>query len=217
VPAHHGGGRQARGLQQAATGKHARRDQALSVHEFSVRTADGGVQPLREYAGRVLIVVNVASQCGFTPQYAGLEALYRAGKDRGLTVLGFPCNQFGEQEPGMDPEIQEFCTTKYEVSFPVLAKIDVNGPQADPLYAFLRAEAPGEFGPSQGPLYEHLARSRPEIIGTDEVKWNFTKFLVGRDGSVLRRYESTVAPEELGQDLEPLLSGPMWPPSGSRT
>jgi glutathione peroxidase len=124
-----------------------------------------------------------------------------------LQILGFPCNQFGEQEPGSDADIQEFCSTSYDVSFPVFGKIDVNGTDADPLYAYLRAEAPGDFGPENGRMYEHVRNTRPEAIGTDEIKWNFTKFLVDRDGSVVGRYESTVTPEELGPELEKRLAG----------
>lgn len=169
----------------------------MSVYDFSVSTADGSTQDLRDYAGQVLLIVNVASECGFTPQYEGLEALYRERKDRGLQILGFPCNQFGAQEPGTNGEIQEFCSTSYDVTFPVLGKIDVNGAGADPLYAYLRAEAPGNFGAEDGRVYEHVRNTRPEAIGTDEIKWNFTKFLVDRDGSVVGRYESPVTPEEL--------------------
>jgi glutathione peroxidase len=176
------------------------------VHDFTVTTADGADHPLAEHAGRVLLIVNVASACGLTPQYAGLEKLHRDGHPRGLDVLGFPCNQFGGQEPGSDAEIQTFCSTTYDVTFPVLAKIDVNGPDADPLYDHLRTRAPGAgIGPQDGPLYEHLARSRPEALTSDEVRWNFTKFLVGRDGDVIRRYEPTVLPEDIAPDLEPLL------------
>jgi len=177
----------------------------MSVYDFSVKAADGGTQSLSEYAGRVLLIVNVASKCGFTPQYEGLEALHRGAKDRGLRILGFPCNQFGDQEPGTDADIQLFCSTTYNVSFPVLGKIDVNGPDADPLYAYLRAEAPGDFGPANGRLYDHLKKTHPESIGTDDVKWNFTKFLVGQDGAVIRRYESTTTPAEIGADLDALL------------
>ena len=122
-----------------------------------------------------------------------------------MEVLGFPCNQFGAQEPGTDAEIQEFCSLNYGVTFPVYGKIDVNGPDADPLYVYLRKEAPGDFGPEQGPMYDHIKAMRPEAIGSDEVKWNFTKFLVGRDGSVIRRYESTATPEQIGTDLAELL------------
>jgi glutathione peroxidase len=179
----------------------------MTAYDFEVRTADGKDQSLGDYAGKVTLIVNVASKCGFTPQYEGLEKLYRDGKDRGLQLLGFPCDQFGNQEPGSDEEIQRFCSTEYGVSFPVLAKVEVNGPDAAPLYRYLREQAPGEFGPADGFLYEHVSKTRPEAIGTDEVKWNFTKFLVGRDGSVLRRYEPTATPEQIGDDLRPLLAG----------
>jgi glutathione peroxidase len=178
----------------------------MSVYDFQVKTAGGGSQELREYAGQPLLIVNVASKCGLTPQYAGLEALYRDTKDRGLQVLGFPSNQFGGQEPGTDAEIQEFCSSNYAVTFPVFGKIDVNGDQADPLYTYLRAAAPGDFGPGYGGLYEHVKNTRPEAIGTDEIKWNFTKFLIDRDGTVLRRYEPSVTPEEIRADVDELLN-----------
>ncbi|WP_028933105.1 glutathione peroxidase [Pseudonocardia spinosispora] len=178
----------------------------MTVHDFSVKTADGDTRQLSDHAGQVLLVVNVASKCGLTPQYEGLESLHRYGKERGLQILGFPCNQFGDQEPGTDTEIQQFCSTSYDVTFPVLAKIEVNGADADPLYSYLRAEAPGDFGPELGFLYEHVSKTRPEAIGTDEVKWNFTKFLIGRDGKVIRRYEPTVTPEEIRADLDDLLA-----------
>ncbi|MDX6741930.1 glutathione peroxidase [Actinocorallia sp. A-T 12471] len=177
----------------------------MSVHDFQVATADGGTRDLADLAGSTVLVVNVASKCGLTPQYEGLEALYREFKGRGLEVLGFPCNQFGGQEPGSDAEIQEFCSVKFDVTFPVLAKIDVNGPDAHPLYTHLRAAAPGDFGPDHGFLFEHVKKTRPEAVGTDEVKWNFTKFLVGPDGGVVRRYEPTVTPEEIRADLEAAL------------
>jgi glutathione peroxidase len=178
----------------------------MNAYDFSVKTADGGTRDLRDYAGQVLLIVNVASECGFTPQYAGLEALYRDRKDRGLQILGFPCNQFGAQEPGSDADIQQFCATTYDVTFPVFGKIEVNGPGADPLYGYLRTQAPGEFGPAAGRLYEHVRNTRPEAIGTNEVKWNFTKFLVDREGNVAGRYEPTVTPEDLGSDLDALLA-----------
>jgi glutathione peroxidase len=178
----------------------------VTVHDYTVTTADGAEHSLAEHSGHLLLIVNVASGCGLTPQYAGLEELYRSGHPRGLDVLGFPCNQFGGQEPGTDEEIQSFCSTTYDVTFPVLAKIDVNGPDATDLFRHLRAEAPGGgLGPQDGPLYEHLARTRPEALDSDEIRWNFTKFLVGRDGEVVRRYEPTVSPEDIGTDLEPLL------------
>jgi glutathione peroxidase len=158
----------------------------VTVHKFSVATADGATLSLSDYAGKVLLIVNVASKCGLTPQYEGLEKLYREGKDRGLEILGFPCNQFGGQEPGTNAQIQEFCSATFDVTFPVLAKVDVNGPDADPLFDHLRAEAPGD-------------------TESDEVKWNFTKFLVGRDGRVIRRFEPTVTPEEIQPEIAALL------------
>jgi len=178
----------------------------MSTHDFTATTADGGSQSLKDYEGQVLLVVNVASKCGLTPQYEGLEALYRDKKDKGLQILGFPCNQFGGQEPGTAEEIAEFCNVNFDVTFPIFAKVEVNGENADPLFSYLRSEAPGEFGPDSGFLYDHIKKSRPEAIGTDEVKWNFTKFLVGRDGAVIKRYEPTVTPEEISADLESVLS-----------
>jgi glutathione peroxidase len=173
-----------------------------STYDFTVSDATGGKVSLGDYAGKLLLIVNVASKCGLTPQYEGLEALYRDDKDKGLEILGFPCNQFKEQEPGTDAEIQEFCQTTYDVTFPVLAKIDVNGPSADPLYSYLRETAPGDFGPQYGGFYDAISKIRPEANGTDEVKWNFTKFLVGRDGAVIKRYEPPVAPADIKADLE---------------
>jgi glutathione peroxidase len=178
----------------------------MSTYDYSVTAPDGTTQPLGDYAGQVLLIVNVASKCGLTPQYEGLEALYREGKARGLEILGFPCNQFGGQEPGTDAEIQDFCSTNFDVTFPVFSKVEVNGPGADPLFTYLRSEAPGDFGPQSGFLFEHVKKSRPEAIGTDEIKWNFTKFLVGRDGAVIRRYEPNVTPEEIKTDLDDILS-----------
>jgi glutathione peroxidase len=176
------------------------------THDFTVTTSDGANLSLEAYKGRVLLIVNVASKCGLTPQYEGLEALYRDDKDRGLEVLGFPCNQFGGQEPGTDAEIQDFCTSTFDVTFPILSKVEVNGPDADPLFRYLRAEAPGAFGPESGSLYEHVQKSRPEAIGTDEVKWNFTKFLVDREGTVISRYEPTVTPEQIRSDVDAALA-----------
>jgi glutathione peroxidase len=179
----------------------------MTAYDFSVKTSDGGSQDLRTYAGQALLIVNVASQCGLTPQYEGLEALHREVAGRGLQILGFPCNQFGGQEPGSDEEIQEFCSTNFDVTFPVFGKIDVNGEEADPLYVYLRTEDPGDFGPGYGMLYDHVVSTRPESIGTDEIKWNFTKFLIDRDGNVVRRYEPTVTPEQIRADLDSLLTG----------
>lgn len=153
-----------------------------AIYDFSARDIDGAERSLSEYKDRVLLVVNVASQCGFTPQYAGLEALYRAHRDAGLTVLGFPCDQFGHQEPGNEEEIQHFCTTRFDVTFPLYAKIEVNGDGAHPLYKWLKEEKRG-------------------VLGTQSVKWNFTKFLVGRDGQVIRRFAPTDKPESLAANI----------------
>ncbi|WP_433799837.1 glutathione peroxidase [Actinomycetospora sp. CA-084318] len=175
-----------------------------TTHDFSVSDDTGAALSLGQYAGRVLLIVNVASKCGLTPQYEGLEKLHRTYSDRGLTILGFPCNQFLGQEPGTDAEIQEFCRVSYDVTFPVLAKVDVNGPDAAPLYAFLRAEAPGDFGPAYGSFYETISGLQP-VEAAGDVAWNFTKFLVDRDGRVVRRYEPPVPPEDIAADLERLL------------
>jgi glutathione peroxidase len=150
----------------------------MDIYGFSARRLGGAEESLADFRGKVLLVVNVASQCGMTPQYTGLEALYRKYKDRGFAVLGFPCNQFGAQEPGTEAEIQSFCSTTYDVTFPLFARIDVNGAGAHPLYAYLKGEKPG-------------------LLGTEAIKWNFTKFLVGRDGNVVRRYSPTDKPEDL--------------------
>jgi len=156
------------------------------IADFTVRAADGSAVDLSAYAGRVVLIVNTASQCGFTPQYEGLEALHRRYAGQGLAVLGFPCNQFGAQEPGDAAEIANFCTLTYDVTFPVLAKVQVNGDGADPLFQWLKAEAPG-------------------VLGTKAIKWNFTKFLVDRSGRVVARYAPTTKPEELAKDIEALL------------
>jgi glutathione peroxidase len=173
-----------------------------STHDFTATAVDGSEVPLSRYQGKVMLIVNVASKCGLTPQYEGLEALYRDDQGRGLQILGFPCNQFKEQEPGTDAEIQEFCQATYDVTFPVLSKVDVNGPDADPLYQYLRAAAPGDFGPDYGDFYQAISKIRPGSDGTDEVKWNFTKFLIGRDGAVIKRYEPPVPPADIAADLE---------------
>ena len=157
-----------------------------AITDFTVRAADGTPADLSAYAGRVLLVVNTASKCGFTPQYAGLEELHRAYADRGFEVLGFPCNQFGAQEPGDAAEIASFCSLTYDVTFPVFAKIDVNGTTADPLFVELKRQAPG-------------------VLGTEGIKWNFTKFLVGRDGKVVNRYAPTTKPADIRRDIEALL------------
>jgi len=152
-----------------------------TVYSIPVTTIDGRDETLAHYRGRVLLVVNVASRCGFTSQYAGLETLYRRYRERGLEILAFPTNQFGNQEPGTNNEIRQFCSLAYDVTFPMYAKIDVNGPTAHPLYRHLKTRAPG-------------------VLATTAVKWNFTKFLVGRDGAVLTRYSPRDTPEDIETD-----------------
>ena len=158
-----------------------------TIHDFTVRAADGAPHPLAQYRGQVLLVVNTASRCGFTPQYKGLEALWRRHRDAGLTVLGFPCNQFGAQEPGEAAEIARFCALNYDVSFPVLAKVAVNGAAAEP-------------------LFDHLTRASPGILGLRAIKWNFSKFLVGRDGRVIARFAPTTKPAALEGDIQAALA-----------
>jgi glutathione peroxidase len=157
----------------------------MGVHDYTVKKADGTELKLSEIDGPIL-VVNVASKCGFTPQYEGLEKLYQTYKDRGLTILGFPCNQFGGQEPGDAAEIASFCSLTYDVSFPVLAKVEVNGDGADPLYKYLK-------------------KSKPGLMGSQGIKWNFTKFLIDKDGIPVARYASTDKPESLAPAIEKLL------------
>jgi glutathione peroxidase len=158
----------------------------MSLFDISVKTLGGTIQSLDVYRGKTLLIVNVASRCGFTPQYAGLEALYRKYKDQGLVVLGFPCNQFGHQEPGTAAEIQQFCATTYDVTFPLFAKIDVNGPATHPLYELLKSAKPG-------------------LLGTEGIKWNFTKFLVNGRGEVVARYAPSDTPEKIEQAVANLL------------
>ncbi|HVJ61022.1 MAG TPA: glutathione peroxidase [Burkholderiaceae bacterium] len=158
-----------------------------TVYEFSARTIDGKSRKLGDYKGKVLLVVNTASQCGFTPQYKGLEAIYQKYKDRGFAVLGFPSNQFGQQEPGSDTEIAEFCEMNFGVSFPLFSKVDVNGADAHPLFKFLTSTKPG-------------------LLGSEGIKWNFTKFLIGKDGAVIDRYAPNTKPEDLAKDIEKALA-----------
>ncbi len=158
----------------------------MNLYDINVTTIDGRQTSLADYRGQVLLIVNVASQCGFTPQYAGLESLYQQHQSEGFSVLGFPCDQFGHQEPGDEAEIQQFCTTKYHVTFPMFSKIEVNGPKAHPLYQFLKSEKSG-------------------LLGTEAIKWNFTKFLISREGEVVKRYAPTTTPEKVAADLAALL------------
>ena len=157
-----------------------------SVHDFSAKTIDGVEQKLDAYRGKTLLIVNVASKCGFTPQYEGLEAMYRRLKDQGLEILGFPCDQFGHQEPGDEASIKSFCSTTYGVSFPMFAKVEVNGKGAHPLYEYLKHEASG-------------------VLGTEGIKWNFTKFLVDKQGRVLKRFAPNDTPEAIESEVRPLL------------
>ena len=158
-----------------------------SIYDFEALQINGQSVPLSQYRGKVLLIVNTASACGFTPQFGGLEELHKEYADRGLVVLGFPCNQFGAQDPGSNDEIASFCQLNYGVSFPMMAKIDVNGADASPLYRWLTAEAPG-------------------LLGSKAIKWNFTKFLVGKDGRVIRRYAPQDAPQKLAGDIEAALA-----------
>ena len=158
-----------------------------SVFDFTCQTSGGKTMPLDDFRGKVLLIVNTASKCGFTPQFAGLEELYEKYKDKGLVILGFPCNQFANQDPGSNDEIQEFCQLNYGVTFPVLGKIEVNGSGADPLFKHLKKEAPG-------------------ALGSQRIKWNFTKFLVDADGNVVKRYAPTVKPKAIEKDVMKLLA-----------
>ncbi|HVT36104.1 MAG TPA: glutathione peroxidase [Nevskiaceae bacterium] len=158
----------------------------MGVYDFSAKNIDGSEQKLDQYKGKVLLVVNVASKCGFTPQYKGLEEIWRKHKDQGLVILGFPCDQFGHQEPGDENEIKNFCSLSYDVTFPLFAKIEVNGANAHPLYQYLKSEAPG-------------------LLGSEGIKWNFTKFLIDKSGKVVKRYGSVDKPESIEKDIEKLL------------
>ena len=159
---------------------------STSLYDIGVKTIGGDTQPLDVYRGKTLLIVNVASRCGFTPQYTGLEALYRKYRDQGLVVLGFPCNQFGRQEPGTETEIQQFCAITYDVTFPLFAKIDVNGPATHPLYELLKSAQRG-------------------LLGTEGIKWNFTKFLIDRSGRPIKRYSPQTAPSVIEKDIEAAL------------
>ena len=158
----------------------------MTVHDYSARTIDGEDRKLSDYQGKVMVIVNTASKCGFTPQYKGLETMFRELQGRGLVVLGFPCDQFGHQEPGDENEIRKFCSLNYDVTFPMFAKVDVNGDHTHPLFQHLKNEAPG-------------------LLGSQGIKWNFTKFLVDRSGKVVKRYGSMDKPESMIKDIEKLL------------
>ena len=159
----------------------------MSIYDFEVQTMEGETRKLDSYRGKVLLIANTASKCGFTPQFAGLETLHETYAEQGLVVLGFPCNQFGGQDPGSDGEILDFCVKNYGVSFPMHSKIDVNGSQASPLFQYLKKEAKG-------------------ALGSERIKWNFTKFLVGKDGKVLKRFAPLTKPEDIRGEIEKALS-----------
>ena len=154
----------------------------MGLYDLSAKAIDGKERKLSDYRGKLALVVNVASKCGFTPQYQGLEELWQKYREQGLVILGFPCDQFGHQEPGNEEQIQSFCSTTYGVSFPMFSKIDVNGANTHPVYEYLKSEAPG-------------------LLGTTSVKWNFTKFLVDRDGNVVKRYASTDTPKKIESEI----------------
>jgi glutathione peroxidase len=158
-----------------------------TIYDFEALSTTGKSVPLKQYEGKPMLIVNTASACGFTPQFAGLEELHKTYGDKGLVVLGFPCNQFGAQDKGSNDEIASFCQLNYGVSFPMMAKIDVNGGDAHPLYQWMAKEAPG-------------------LLGTKAIKWNFTKFLIGRDGQVIKRYAPTDTPKSLAKDIEAVLA-----------
>lgn len=158
-----------------------------TIHDFTCTTIDGQSRPLSDFKGKVVLIVNTASKCGFTPQFKGLEALYKDYRDKGLEILGFPCNQFGHQDPGSNDEISQFCELNYGVSFPMFQKIEVNGDNAHPLFKHLKEQAPG-------------------LLGTQAIKWNFTKFLVDKNGKVVDRYAPTDTPEKIAKDIAKLLA-----------
>jgi len=168
----------------------------MNLYEFTVTTIDGQTETLEQYRGQVLLIVNVASKCGFTPQYSGLETLYRRYREKGFAVLGFPCDQFAHQEPGSETEIKNFCTLSYDVTFPLFAKIEVNGSGVHP-------------------LYEHLKKARPGLFGSEAIKWNFTKFLVDREGAVLQRYAPGDTPEKIEAEIREIVNPPDKLPSAA--
>ncbi len=181
----------------------------MSVYDFTVKTKRGEEKSLSDYRGKVLLIVNTASKCGFTPQFAELQKLYDTYQSRGLEILGFPCNQFAGQEPGTNDEVQQFCKLNYGVTFPIFAKDDVRGETAQPLFKYLTAQK--KFAgfdmnhPVAKPLLDALQKNFPEYLEGDGIKWNFTKFLIDRDGNVVARFEPTTTPSSIAKDIEQLL------------
>ena len=180
----------------------------LAFYDFTAETNEGGEISFAQYKGKVLLIVNTASKCGFTPQYDGLEALYKKYGPEGLVVVGFPCDQFGHQEPGSDEEIEAFCRLNYGVTFPLMAKSDVNGENANEVFKWLYSEKPfAGFGDSETGQFmdEMLSRNDPDYASNPDIKWNFTKFLIDRKGRVVARFEPVVTPEQLESEIEALL------------
>ena len=178
-----------------------------SIYEYKTKSNKGAEVALSQYEGKVLMIVNTASKCGFTPQYDGLEALYQQYKDQGLMILGFPCDQFNGQEPGSNEEIAEFCRLNHGVTFPLMAKTDVNGANAEPVFEFLKAQAPTEEykglkAKASAKMFKTISKS---VEKDSDIQWNFTKFLVSRDGSVIKRYAPTTEPKDIQKDIEAML------------
>ena len=192
----------------AALGAAAQNAQEMAtIYSFKTRSNKGAVVDFKDFEGKVLLIVNTASKCGFTPQYDGLEALYQKYKDKGLLVLGFPCDQFAGQEPGSDEQIEEFCRLNHGVTFPLMAKTEVNGANAEPVFEFLKANAPAEEyvglkAKASQKLFKGLSKS---VEKDSDIKWNFTKFLVSRDGSTIKRFPPTTAPKDFEKDVEAML------------
>ena len=181
----------------------------MNVYDFDVKKMNGEMQAMRDYEGKVLLIVNTASKCGFTPQFEGLEKLYQAYGERGLVIVGFPCNQFAGQDPGTNEEIKEFCSLNYGVTFPMMAKVDVNGENAAPLYQYLKSQKGFKGFDMEHPiapkLDEILSAADKDYAQNRDIKWNFTKFLVDRNGAVVERFEPTSTPEQIAPSIEKLL------------
>ena len=181
----------------------------MNVYDFDVKKMNGEIQAMRDYEGKVLLIVNTASKCGFTPQFEGLEKLYQAYGERGLVIVGFPCNQFAGQDPGTNEEIKEFCSLNYGVTFPMMAKVDVNGENAAPLYQYLKSQKGFKGFDMEHPiapkLDEILSAADKDYAQNSDIKWNFTKFLVDRNGAVVERFEPTSTPEQIAPSIEKLL------------
>ncbi|WP_209121097.1 glutathione peroxidase [Alkalihalobacillus sp. BA299] len=178
----------------------------MSVYSFHANLSNGEEISLEKYKGDVMLIINTASKCGLTPQYEGLENLYNKYKNEGFTILAFPCNQFGGQEPGTDDEIKNFCSVNYNVTFPLFQKVEVNGENAHPLYKYLREQKPQDVGMDESSrLYKHLKNKVPELLEESNIRWNFTKFLIDQNGEVVTRFAPTTSPEEIEGTIKELL------------